>query len=273
MINQHLLFQGCEQKGLGKRGPPKFSWRPHKMERWIFKDLFQTVCWSGRRIWVCSQIPLPPPPSSPLTPSAVFWLAPFLAPPPALPSEFAPKLPLFTSGPDNCFVLAFCAQEYGSFPAVPQPKHHILGPGADNYFFPPIVSLYFGQWAQAKGCLVGNDKFIKLAPKMKVSLYWFWPNSFLKLNFGRMPLGGFLIAGRPIEITRRERLSTNSFPLIEFKCDKEERQQWHLVAYSTFMFFHKCYQPVKPCSTLSKLNLNLTHFDVHFQALALCTSA
>ena len=60
-----------------------------------------------------------------------------------LPSEFAPKLPLFTSGLDNCFVLAFCAQEYGSFPAVPQLKHHILGPEADNYFFPAIVSLYF----------------------------------------------------------------------------------------------------------------------------------
>ena len=67
-------------------------------------------------------------------------------------------------------------------------------PEADNYFFPAIVSLYFAsQWAQAKGCLVGNDKFIKLAPKIKVSLYWFWANSFLKLNFERMPL---VVAGQ-----------------------------------------------------------------------------
>ena len=162
---------GGEQMDLAKRRPPKFSWRSHQMERWIFKDLFQTVCWLGRRILVCSQIPL----SLPLTFGALpsFLVSTVFSPttrPHWLPSEFAPKLPLFTSGPDNCFVLAFCAQEYGSFPAVPQPKHHILGPEADNYFFPPIVSLYFGWWAQAKGCLVGNDKFIKLAPEMKVSL-------------------------------------------------------------------------------------------------------
>ena len=162
-----------------------FSCRCHKKERWIFKQPFQTVCRSGRRILVCSQIP-PPLPSLTFGPSPVFWLAPFLAPPcPAthwLPSEFAPKLPLFTSGPDNCFVLAFCAQEYGSFPAVPQPKHHILGPGADNYFFPPIVSLYFGQWAQAKGCLDRNDKFIKLKWRCRSTGFRLiaWPSSILK---------------------------------------------------------------------------------------------
>ena len=95
--------------GLVKTRPPMFSWWSRKKEGWIFKDLFQTVCWSGEKNF--SLFPNSSPSLSPLAPSAVFWLAPFLAPPPCPPSLAAqwicPKIAAFYKWAGQLFCFGF----------------------------------------------------------------------------------------------------------------------------------------------------------------------
>ena len=177
---------GGEQMDLAKRRPHKFSWRSHQMERWIFKDLFQTVCWSERRILVCSQIPLP----SQLTFGALrSFLVSTVFSPTTRPAQWiCPKIAAFYKWAGQLFCFGFlCTGIWVISSSSTAQAPHFRAGGRQLFFSAYCLSILWPV-STSQGMLGPQWQVHQI--KMKVSLNWFPPNSLTKLNFERMPLGG-----------------------------------------------------------------------------------